>query len=292
MPVSDATENSATGYELLDSGDGMKLERFGPVTLVRPCARALWRPRLPRTSWDAATATFDRTAGNQWHNRTALPESWVIEVDGLRFRLSSTDFGHLGIFPEQRRFWGWLDRVLRPAEAASGRRPEILNLFAYSGGATLAAARAGAAVCHLDASKGMVQWARDNAALNDLADAPVRWIVDDVGGFLEREIKRGRHYDGIVLDPPSFGRGRRGEVFKIETDLLPTLDRCRRLLSARPLFVALSAHSPECTPRVLANLLGQSLPPGQVDCGELTLEGGEGVVPLPLSAYAWWQAPA
>jgi len=278
-------------YELLDSGDGLKLERFGPVTLVRPCARALWHPRLPPAAWEGATATFDRHDGNRWHNRGALPESWNVAVEGLRFRLSSTDSGHLGIFPEQRLIWRRLHEALRPPTGGA-RRPEILNLFAYSGGATLAAARAGAAVCHLDVSKGMVQWARDNAALNGLQDAPVRWIVEDVGRFLEREISRGRRYQGIILDPPSFGRGRRGEVFKVEQDLLPTLERCARLLGGEPLFVALSAHSPECTPAVLGALLETVLPAGHISWGELVLEGREDVTPLPVSAYAWWQATA
>ena len=215
------------GYELLDSGNGAKLERFGEVVLARPCAQAVWQPQRP-ARWKSADATFDREDGNRWHGRNRLPQEWVIDVDGTRFRLSGTDFGHLGIFPEQRAQWAWI----RETVAAAGRPVRVLNLFAYSGGSTLAAARGGAEVCHLDASKGMVQWARANAALNGLESHPIRWIVDDAHKFLNREIRRGRRYDGIILDPPTYGRGGNGETYKIERDLTETLRLCRALLSA------------------------------------------------------------
>ena len=219
------------GYELLDSGNGAKLERFGEVVLARPCAQAVWQPQRP-ARWKTADATFDREDGNRWHGRNRLPQEWVIDVDGTRFRLSGTDFGHLGIFPEQRAQWTWI----RETVAAAGRPVRVLNLFAYSGGSTLAAARGGAEVCHLDASKGMVQWARANAALNGLENHPIRWIVDDAHKFLNREIRRGRRYDGIILDPPTYGRGGNGETYKIERDLTETLRLCRALLSDSPLF--------------------------------------------------------
>ena len=191
-------------YELLDSGDGRKLERFGAYTLARPCSQALWRPSLPASEWARADASFDREDGNRWHNRAGIPKSWEIETAGIRFRLGGTDFGHLGIFPEQRAQWRWIRETVAAAKA-SGRAPSLLNLFAYSGGSTLAAALGGAEVCHLDASRGMVEWARENARLNGLAAAPVRWIVDDAHKFMQREIRRGRRYDAIVLDPPSLG---------------------------------------------------------------------------------------
>ena len=218
----------AEDYELMDSGDGRKYERFGNVSLVRPCSQALWRPENFET-WSRATATFDREDGNRWHNRGALPKEWTIETAGIRFRLSGTDFGHLGIFPEQRAQWNWIREIVqwrsggveewRSGEVESDSRtqnselgtrnsehgtqnsklktqnsklPTVLNLFAYSGGSTIAAAQGGAEVCHLDASKGMVQWARENAALNGLQDRPIRWIADDAHKFLRREARRGR----------------------------------------------------------------------------------------------------
>ena len=275
------------GYELLDSGNGAKLERFGEVVLARPCAQAVWQPQRP-ARWKSADATFDREDGNRWHGRNRLPQEWVIDVDGTRFRLSGTDFGHLGIFPEQRAQWTWI----RETVAAAGRPVRVLNLFAYSGGSTLAAARGGAEVCHLDASKGMVQWARANAALNGLENHPIRWIVDDAHKFLNREIRRGRRYDGIILDPPTYGRGGNGETYKIERDLTETLRLCRALLSESPLFLLLSAHTPGHTPIVLGNVLTQALRglDGAVTSGEMVLAGAPDVFPLPSGAYARWQA--
>ncbi len=274
-------------YALLDSGDGAKLERFGDVVLARPCAQAVWRPQRPAL-WKTATATFDREEGNRWHGRARLPKEWVIDVDGTRFRLSGTDFGHLGIFPEQRAQWQWI----RERVAATAGPVRVLNLFAYSGGSTLAAARAGAEVCHLDASKGMVQWARANAALNGLEAHPVRWIVDDAHKFLNREVRRGRRYDGIILDPPTYGRGGNGETYKIERDLPETLRLCRALLSETPRFLLLSAHTPGHTPVVLGNILTQALRGlgGAVATGEMLLTGAPETFPLPSGAYARWQA--
>ena len=275
------------GYELLDSGNGAKLERFGEIVLARPCAQAVWQPQRP-ARWKSADATFDREDGNRWHGRNRLPQEWVIDVDGTRFRLSGTDFGHLGIFPEQRAQWTWI----RETVAAAGRPVRVLNLFAYSGGSTLAAARGGAEVCHLDASKGMVQWARANAALNGLESHPIRWIVDDAHKFLNREIRRGRRYDGIILDPPTYGRGGNGEIYLIERDLTETLRLCRALLSDSPLFLLLSAHTPGHTPIVLGNVLTQALRGlgGAVTSGEMVLAGAPDVFPLPSGAYARWQA--
>ena len=210
-------------YELIDSGDGRKFERFGAYTLVRPCSQAMWRPR-DAAAWRTASATFDREDGNRWHGRSALPKEWNIETAGIRFRLSGTDFGHLGIFPEQREQWKWIREVVKGEwrkvkDDGEGGRVSVLNLFAYSGGSTIAAAQGGAEVCHLDAAKGMVQWARENAALNGLQDHPIRWIADDAHKFLRREVRRGRRYDAVILDPPTFGRGANGELYKIERDL-------------------------------------------------------------------------
>lgn len=264
-------------YELIDSGDGRKYERFGNVSLVRPCSQALWRPDNP-DAWGRATAAFDREDGNRWHNRGALPKEWTIETVGMRFRLSGTDFGHLGIFPEQRAQWKWIreaitNQALRRSNAQTPKPLTVLNLFAYSGGSTVAAALGGAEVCHLDASKGMVQWARDNAALNGLKEHPIRWIVDDAHKFMEREIRRGRRYDAVIFDPPTFGRGANGEMYKIERDLKKTLSLVKDLLSDKPLFVLFSSHTPGLSCTVAANILGQAFPVAQIETGEMLLEG-------------------
>ena len=263
-------------YELIDSGDGRKFERFGAYTLVRPCSQAMWRPR-DAAAWRTASATFDREDGNRWHGRSALPKEWNIETAGIRFRLSGTDFGHLGIFPEQREQWKWIREVVKGEwrkvkDDGEGGRVSVLNLFAYSGGSTIAAAQGGAEVCHLDAAKGMVQWARENAALNGLQDHPIRWIADDAHKFLRREVRRGRRYDAVILDPPTFGRGANGELYKIERDLQETLGLVRDVLSAKPLFVLFSSHTPGLSCRVAENVIRQAFPACRsVEAGEMLL---------------------
>ena len=289
-PVSSSTAPDSSDYALLDSGGFQKLERFGPVVLSRPCAQAVWHPRLPKHEWQRATASFFRDGGNQWKGRERLPESWTIVVDGTRFQLSSTDFGHLGIFPEQRDQWRRIRELCGAYRRRHGRPARVMNLFAYSGGSTLAAAHAGAEVCHVDASKGMVDWARQNAALNGLQDKPVRWIVDDVTKFLDRELRRERRYDLIILDPPSYGRGARGEIFKIENDLPKLLGLLAKLMSEEPLGVLLSCHTPELTPISLHHLLLQAMSrhPGRLEQGEMLLKGGASVLPVPSGSYCWW----
>ena len=273
-------------YTLIDSGLGRKLEQFGPYLIDRPASQALWQPSLEAAVWKAADAALIREGERQWVRQRQLPDDWTVEIAHLKFLLKPTDFGHLGIFPEQRLFWAWIQERL-----AKAPRARVLNLFAYSGGITLAAAKAGAEVCHLDASKGMVSWARENASLNGLEKAPIRWIVDDVSKFLEREIRRGQSYDAIVLDPPTFGRGSRGEVFKLEEKIIPLLESCRRLLSKRPLFLLLSCHTPGVTPTVLTHLLSQTLKgySGAIDAGEMLLTGPS-ALSLPSGAYARWSA--
>jgi len=267
----------ADDYELLDSGDGRKFERFGAVSLVRPCSQAMWRPR-DEAAWRSATATFDREDGNRWHGRSALPEKWEITTAGIKFRLSGTDFGHLGIFPEQRAQWRWIRENV-------GKGTTVLNLFAYSGGSTMAAALGGAEVCHLDAAKGMVQWARENAVLNGLAGSPIRWIVDDAHKFMRREVRRERRYDAVILDPPTFGRGANGEMYKIERDLKETLMLVEAVLSSRPRFVLFSSHTPGLSCRAAENVLSQAFPGAEVETGEMLLEG-ERALPCPSGIYA------
>jgi 23S rRNA (cytosine1962-C5)-methyltransferase len=274
-------------YALIDSGNQQKLERFGDYLIARPCSQALWRPSLSKDQWERADAHFSRDGGNSWTQKTKLPESWVVEIENVRFKIAPTDFGHLGVFPEHSLLWKPMKEIIRKQKLA----PQILNLFAYSGGATLAAAQAGARVCHLDASKGMVAWARENAALNGLTSAPIRWIVDDVVKFLGREIKRGNQYEGIILDPPSFGRGSQGEVFKIERDIHEILSLCCKVLSKNPLFLIFTTHTPGMTPIVMGHLLKQKMQGlnGRIHTGEMVLPSELGIE-IPSGSYAQWCA--
>lgn len=249
-------------YELMDSGDGEKLERFGKYVLQRPCGQALWQ-KEGEWKCDARFTRADGWTGN-------LPKMWEAEHEGIRFKLKATDFGHVGMFPEHAEHWKWM------CEQVAGRQARVLNLFAYSGGATLALAKAGVEVCHVDAAKGMVDWARENAALNGLEDRPIRWIVDDAIKFLKREVRRGSRYEGVILDPPSFGRGAQGQVFKIEEDLPSLLQLCQEVLSDQPRFMLLSCHTPGITPLVLKHLVGG-------ECGEMVISGKRD---LPCGSYA------
>ena len=278
-------------YELIDSGNGRKLERFGRYTLIRPCAQAIWAPQKDDELWDDADASFERKPGKGWQLHTRMPESWRITMDGLHFRLARTDFGHLGIFPEQQGLWKWINTILTQSNIMGRPQVSVLNLFAYSGGATLAAARCGAQVCHLDASKGMVSWARENAELNNLTDAPIRWIVDDVNKFLDREIRRERRYDAVILDPPTYGHGKNEEVYKIEDELIATVKKCWSLISDNPLFLLATSHTPTCTPRVLQNILLSTVTSkvaSHYESGEMLLEGKSAVLPVPSGTYCRW----
>lgn len=277
-------------YTLIDSGDGRKLEKFGRYIISRPSAQAVWKPQQPENIWKKADAIFTREGENKWIKNSELPESWKIVVSDISFKISPTDFGHLGIFPEQSDFWKWIPQTIEHAKTKGRDSISVLNLFAYSGGSTLAAAKAGARVCHLDASKGMVSWARENAALSGLEKAPIRWIVDDVSKFLTRELRRGVRYDAIIFDPPSFGRGNRGEIFKIEEDLPPIMRDCRELLSDHPLFILFSCHSPGFTPIVMHHLMSQMTEglKGNIDSGEMVLKGEKTTLPLPSGVYARW----
>lgn len=280
---------STLAYRLLDTGDLLKLEQWGSIRMVRPCSQAMWQPAEPSSEWQRAEAQFSRDGGNAWKISGQVPKEWVVEIQGLKFRVAPTDFGHVGVFPEHSGLWQSMEKAIASQRPAV---PQVLNLFAYSGGATLAAARAGARVCHLDASKGMVAWARDNALLNGLEKAPIRWIVDDVIKFLQREVKRGVRYDGIILDPPSFGRGARGEVFKIEKDLHQILSLCREVLVPKPLFVFFTSHTPGMTPLVMRYLLEQMMGEGAggfLSEGEMLIPSLHGRA-LPAGSYAKWMS--
>jgi 23S rRNA (cytosine1962-C5)-methyltransferase len=276
-------------YMLLDSGNGKKLEQFGSIILNRPCAQAVWKPSHPE-KWKNATAKFERTDGLNWTGRNQIPDAWICEIAGVKMKLSATDFGHIGVFPETRELWNWIRSTLKQEKEKRSQPLKFLNLFAYSGGATLAAAQADAACCHLDASKGMVDWARKNAQINTLQEAPIRWIVDDVIKFLRREVRRENRYDAILLDPPSFGRGKKGELYKIEESLMLTLDLVHQVLSDDPLFVLLTSHTPGFSPTVLSNLLQQYNKNGQIEAGEMLLTGAPNTMNLPNGTWARWIA--
>ncbi len=242
-----------TDYAVLDCGDGEKVERWGAQTLIRPDPQAIW-PRDPSVkAWRTANAHYHRSSsgGGSWEIRK-LPAQWQIGYRELAFHLKPMSFKHTGLFPEQAANWDFIQNAVRGA----GRPVSVLNLFAYTGGATLAAAAAGASVCHVDASKGMTGWARENAASSGLADKPIRWIVDDCKKFIERELRRGRRYDAIIMDPPSYGRGPSGETWKIEADAAAFVARACELLSDAPLFVLISSYSTGLAPSVMAYLLG------------------------------------
>ncbi len=261
-------------YELIDSGNGEKFERFGSVKLVRPCAQAAWKRQLG--DWKA-DAVFTREGGNKWKILGKLPEEWNVEVEGIKFKLKRTDFGHLGIFPEQAALWKWIKEHSAPKE-------RILNLFAYSGGSSLAASVAGAEVFHLDAAQGMVAWAKENALLNHCHN--IHWLVDDAQKYLSRALRRGDKFDGIILDPPSFGRGKTGEIFKIEHHLHEILQACVGLLSENPSFLLFTCHTPGYTPIVMKQLLEEICPKGKIESGEMIL--GEGKVVVPSGTFARW----
>lgn len=267
-------------YELIDTGNGQKLEQWGTSLIARPAGQAVWSKTLSKERWKKAVASLTRHPKIIWKGRQKLKERWQVEIGGIKFWVTPTDFGHLGAFPEQLVHWDWIQKLKGS--------PSILNLFAHTGGTTLAAAKAGCSVCHVDAAAGINDWARENAELNGLKSVPVRWITDDVRKFLKREIKRGRSYDGIVLDPPTFGRGKRGELFKIEEDLPEILQDCKTLLSKKPQFILLTCHTPGWTAKVLENMLLEYFG-GSVESGEMLIEAKEGF-PLPSGSFARWLA--
>ncbi|OGV48012.1 MAG: hypothetical protein A2X49_13305 [Lentisphaerae bacterium GWF2_52_8] len=274
-------------YLLIDSGHRRKLEQIGHIRLVRPAPNAFWPPLCDASEWDTADGSFERNSsgGGTWTWKGGrAPEPWTISHGGLSLLIRPTNFGHLGFFAEQSANWDWL-RSLAPALPQPAR---TLNLFAYSGGASLAMAQAGAQVCHLDAAKGMIEWGKENLALNPKIPETIRWIADDVFKFVGRELKRGASYHGIVLDPPSFGRGAQGQVWKLEDGLLDLLSDCRKLLVAdAPHFVLLSCHSPGFSPLSLARMLEAVFPGsrGLAESGEMSVAESSGRV-LPAGIYA------
>ena len=275
-------------YELLDCGGGERLERWGKFTLVRPDPQAIWRPEGRHPGWNRYDARYQRssTGGGRWVKK-ALPERWTLGYRELTFNIKPMNFKHTGLFPEQAANWDFAMERIRSA----GRPVSVLNLFAYTGGATVACAAAGASVCHVDAAKGMVSWARENAASSGLTDAPIRWIVDDCGKFVEREIRRGRRYDAVIMDPPSYGRGPSGEIWKLEENLFPFVELVTGVLSDNPLFFLINSYTTGLAPSVLTYLLETLVARkygGHTESQELGLPVTATGLALPCGATGRW----
>ena len=283
-------------YQLLDFGDGRRLERFGPVTLDRPCPAAEEFARADPPAWQQADARFERSDADQgqWICRGTLPEQWTIAHGRLVLELKRTVFGHLGLFPEQADNWRWIAEQLGTSEPRSPTPLRVLNLFAYTGGSTLAAAQAGAEVVHVDAAANLIAWARRNAALSGLAAAPVRWIAEDAMKFVKRELRRGQHYDAVILDPPSYGHGAHGEVWRLAQHLPRLLELCSQLTRPRRRLLLLTCHTPGFEPARLEQMMAAAL---GTDCGgafdsrPLAIRAVTGRE-LPSGAMVRWRAGA
>lgn len=276
-------------YALVDSGDGEKLERYGPYILRRPDPQALWKKHLSAQRWNAADATFVRDGKKtEWILKKGMQEKWSIHIGGLHMWIRPTAFKHTGMFPEQLPNWQWMQELIQKRK----RPVKVLNLFGYTGGASLAAAAAGAEVVHVDGSKVAIGWGKDNALLSRLDQKPIRWILDDVRVFVKREIKRGNTYDGIILDPPAFGHGAKKEVWVIEKDLLPLLDMCAQILSETPLFFLLNGYASGYSSIAYENNLHSIgvLKNGVFEKGEVTIQEEQSGRLLPAGIFARWSA--
>ena len=280
-------------YQLLDAGNGMKHERWGPYTLVRPDPQIIWPRSGGTTKWEKWDGFYHRadTGGGKWEYRRELPDHWKINYGPLTFKIHPTSFKHTGLFPEQAVNWDWFSAKIRAAKAA-GRDVNVLNLFGYTGAATCAAAKAGASVTHVDAAEGMVKWCKENAALSGLTDAPIRYLTDDCLKFVRREIKRGKKYDAIIMDPPTYGRGSAGEMWKLEDHLWELLSECKQVLTDRPLFFLINAYTARLSPTVVANLLTGLMEGvgGTITAGEVGLPIQRDARTLPCGIYGRWEA--
>lgn len=274
-------------YQILDSGFGRKLEQFGSYTVIRPAAQAIWSIANAE-AWQKADAEFIRNEkGNgEWNFIKKLPEQWQIKILGVAFIIKPTSFGHMGVFPEAYHNWVWLKDYMTKA----ARELNIISLFSYTGGYSLIPAKYGAQVCHVDASKAVVKWARDNAEISGLADKPIRWIIEDVRKFIAREIRRGSQYDGIIMDPPTYGRGSNGELWQIEKDLRDLMSECSKLLKPNADFFMVNTYAGDITACVLKNILSEilTLSEHQIKCGEMLIPEVNGTRDFPNGMSAVW----
>lgn len=284
------TSDNWIDYELLDSGDGQKLERFGEYIFVRPEVQAIWKKKLPLENWQAAHAFFHPTgeeSGGHWQFKKKMPERWLMNYDELKFWAQTTPGRHLGVFPEGAVHWDWMMNLIQ----STNKPTRVLNLFGYTGLATLAAASSGATVTHVDASKKSITWARDNQVLSKLEDRPIRWIVEDALKFVQREVRRGAKYHGIVIDPPKFGRGPKGEIWEVYRSLPILLDACRELLDKAPIFVAITVYAVKSSSLHIATVLEEMLEghKGIIESGELITREKSGGRLLSNAVFARWQ---
>lgn len=281
-------------YEVLDCSEGEKLERWGKYTLVRPDPQVIWNTPKKHIGWKRKNAHYHRSkkGGGEWEFFD-LPRQWQIHYKDLTFHLQPFSFKHTGLFPEQAVNWDWFRELIYNRKKQNpNKEVKVLNLFAYTGGATVSAAKAGASVTHVDASKGMVTWAKENAVSSGLKDAPVRWIVDDCVKFVEREIRRGNTYDGIIMDPPSYGRGPKGEIWKIEEKIFSFIELCTKILSKDPLFYLVNSYTTGLQPAVLSYMMGTVIVPkfgGEVKAEEIGLPVTDSGLILPCGASGRWQ---
>lgn len=282
--------NGWKDYEVIDTSSGEKLERWGDYMLVRPDPQVIWKTDKKHFGWKKWNGHYHRSnkGGGEWEFRN-LPEEWTINYKELTFNLKPFSFKHTGLFPEQAANWDWFSSLIKEAN----REIKVLNLFAYTGGATVSAAKAGAKVTHVDAAKGMVAWAKENAASSGLANAPIRYLVDDCVKFVEREIRRGNKYDGIIMDPPSYGRGPKGEIWKIEDSVFPFIELTSKLLSDKPLFFLINSYTTGLQPAVLSYMLHTVLDPihpGAIEASEIGLPVKSNGLVLPCGASGRWTA--
>lgn len=276
-------------YELLDCSCGERLERWGNVTLIRPDPQVIWKTPKKHPAWKRADAVYHRSnsGGGNWEIKNKIPPFWSIDYGDLTFNVKTMGFKHTGIFPEQAVNWDYTAELIKNA----GRPVKVLNLFAYTGGATVACLKAGAQVVHVDASKGMVQWAKENAAVSEVADRSVRWIVDDCVKFVQREIRRGNKYDIIIMDPPSYGRGPGGEIWKLENEVYSFVELCTQVLSDDPIMVLINSYTTGLSPAVMQYILGSLVKPkfgGEVESDEIGLPVMQTGMVLPCGASAIW----
>lgn len=276
-------------YELLDCSSGERLERWGNVTLIRPDPQVIWKTPKKHPAWRRADAVYHRSnsGGGNWEIKNKIPSFWSIGYGDLNFNVKTMGFKHTGIFPEQAVNWDYTAKLIKNA----GRPVKVLNLFAYTGGATVACLKAGAEVVHVDASKGMVQWAKENAVASGVADRKVRWIVDDCVKFVQREIRRGNKYDIIIMDPPSYGRGPGGEIWKLENEVYSFVELCSQVLSDNPIMVLINSYTTGLSPAVMQYILGALIKPkfgGMVESDEIGLPVTQTGMILPCGASAIW----
>lgn len=281
--------NEWKDYEILDMANGEKLERWGNIYLIRPDPQIIWKDKSYPNKWNMANARYNRsnTGGGAWEYKKRLPESWQIKYKNLTFNVKPMGFKHTGLFPEQAVNWDWMIKKIKDSK----REINVLNLFAYTGGATVACLSAGAKVCHVDSSKGMITWAKENVESSGLRDRPVRFIIDDVIKFVQREIRRERKYDAIIMDPPSYGRGKNGEVWQFENNISDLVELCTKVLSDDPLFFLINSYTTGISSKVLENLLYLNMKKykGIISSGEIGLPMKDSKLVLPCGIYGRWE---